>query len=189
MRWKAHFFLNPTTDSSPKQTYGFKTRKCPPQIEELKKFENDLFKMVEEIRFRTVNDQFLNNLKRDINSIKTSDKVVVSADKSRNMYKMDKSEYTKLLDENITKSYKKADSKHLNEINTECRTISTKLGIADRTEITSEKQAYITLKDHKDNFVNKPTCRLINPAKSNLAKSNQQNCQRDDESKSVAKHR
>ena len=64
MRWKAHFFLNPTTDSSPKQTYGFKTRKCPPQIEELKKFENDLFKMVEDIRFRTVNDQFLNALKR-----------------------------------------------------------------------------------------------------------------------------
>ena len=30
------------------------------------------------------------------------------------------------------------------------------------------KEAFITLKDHKDNFASKPTCRLINPATSEL---------------------
>jgi hypothetical protein len=32
----------------------------------------------------------------------------------------------------------------------------------------AKKQAFITLKDHKENFANKPTCRLINPTKSEI---------------------
>ena len=32
----------------------------------------------------------------------------------------------------------------------------------------TKKQAFITLKDHKENFNNNPTCRLINPAKSEM---------------------
>ena len=32
----------------------------------------------------------------------------------------------------------------------------------------SRKQAFISLKDHKENFLNNPKCRLINPAKSDL---------------------
>ena len=38
----------------------------------------------------------------------------------------------------------------------------------------AERQAFITLKDHKDNFVNKPTCRLINPAKSEIGRISKQ---------------
>ena len=34
----------------------------------------------------------------------------------------------------------------------------------------AEQQAFITLKDHKENFQNKPTCRLINPAKSEIGR-------------------
>lgn len=32
----------------------------------------------------------------------------------------------------------------------------------------AKQQAFVTLKDHKENFQNKPSCRLINPAKSEL---------------------
>ena len=35
-------------------------------------------------------------------------------------------------------------------------------------EVFAEKKAYITLKDHKPNFRTKPSCRLINPAKSEI---------------------
>ena len=35
-------------------------------------------------------------------------------------------------------------------------------------EALAEKNAYITLKDHKENFINQPKCRLINPTKSEL---------------------
>ena len=32
------------------------------------------------------------------------------------------------------------------------------------------KEAFITLKDHKENFENKPTCRLINPSKPEIGR-------------------
>ena len=35
-------------------------------------------------------------------------------------------------------------------------------------ECLANQQAFVTLKDHKDNFQNNPTCRLINPAKSEM---------------------
>ena len=37
--------------------------------------------------------------------------------------------------------------------------------IFDRIEINGTSNCFITLKDHKENFVNHPTMRLINPAK------------------------
>ena len=37
-------------------------------------------------------------------------------------------------------------------------------------DTTASKNAFITLKDHKPNFDNKPTCRLINPTKSEIGK-------------------
>ena len=46
----------------------------------------------------------------------------------------------------------------------------TKLGIDDRVDTTVEKDVFITLKDYKPNFANKPTCRLINPTKSEIGK-------------------
>ena len=43
-----------------------------------------------------------------------------------------------------------------------------------RTEQIAKQQAFITLKDHKDNFANHPTCRLINPVKNELGKVSKQ---------------
>ena len=48
--------------------------------------------------------------------------------------------------------------------------IAKKLRIADRVDTKAEKDAFITLKDHKPNFANKSTCRLINPTKSEIGK-------------------
>ena len=42
--------------------------------------------------------------------------------------------------------------------------------LADRIDHLAKTGGFITLKDHKENFVNKPTCRLINPAKTELGK-------------------
>ena len=38
----------------------------------------------------------------------------------------------------------------------------------DRIGQFADKMAYITIKDHKDNFLNNTKCRLINPAKSEI---------------------
>ena len=48
------------------------------------------------------------------------------------------------------------------------------LNIDNRTEKIAKQQAFITLKDHKENFANHPTCRPINPAESELGKVSKQ---------------
>ena len=97
-------------------------------------------------------------MKQDIAQIKNSDRVIVSADKTRNFYKMDALDYQKILRENVTKSYKLAKEQQLNNINQETKRMATESNIADRIEVMAKQEAYITLKDHKDNFVNNPTC-------------------------------
>ena len=46
-------------------------------------------------------------LRDDIKEVKTSNKMFVLANKSRHISKMEKDEYNKLLQGNITKTYKK----------------------------------------------------------------------------------
>ena len=90
------------------------------------------------------------------------------ADKTTNVYKLDVDQYQKLLTDNITANYKKSNSSMKTEIDIEAKNIASKLSIEDRVESYAKRNAYITLKDHKDNFPNNPKCRLINPAKSEI---------------------
>ena len=89
------------------------------------------------------------------------------ADKTTNLYELEKTQCDKLLHSSITSTYKKADEKVIDDINLEVKELATSLNIEDRMECLA-KQAFITLKDHKENFKNNPTCRLINPAKSEM---------------------
>ena len=108
MRWKTLEFLGKLdNDDNNRETYGFKSTKCPPVVPELSQFENHLMYLVKNLEFRKVNNEFQNKLNNDINQIKTSDKVFVAADQSRHIYKMEKDQYKKLLEENSTKTYKK----------------------------------------------------------------------------------
>ena len=66
--------------------------------------------------------------------------------------------------DNITKTYKKSN----NSINLDAKHLAKNLEIADRVECMARQPAYITLKDHMENFNINPKCRLINPAKSEL---------------------
>ena len=170
MRWKAHFFLNPDTTPCSKETYGFKSTKNPPPIEELKDFEDDMLKMIQSVKFKQVNNPFLNKLKEDTDSIQTEPKLLIAADKTTNFHKLEPSEYNDLLEKNITTSYKKAQPETTQAIHKQNKDIATKRGIDDRVDTTANKDAFITLKDHKPNFTNKPTCRLINPTKSEIGK-------------------
>ena len=119
MRWKAFFFdKNENQDKNDdeeedddKQShkFGFKSRKCPPQIEDMEKFEEDLLDMVQNIKFRRVDGLFQNTLKEDIKKIRNSDKAFIFAYKTTNLYKVDKTQCDKLLRDSITSTKKKAD--------------------------------------------------------------------------------
>ena len=71
----------------------------------------------------------------------------------------------------IYKTYKKASNNQITSINNEAKKIASELELDDRIEVTAQRESFITLKDHKPNFSHAPTCRLINPTKSELGKA------------------
>lgn len=172
MRWKAFFSEQNKTDRNNNESshFGFKSKKCPPQNENLNNFEADVYDMIKNIEFRQVRDDFQDQLQHDIKRINNSTKAFIPADKTVNYYEVDKATHNKLLKDSITSTYKKANTNTITTINDEAKGIATSLNIDDRAERMAERQAFITLKDHKDNFQNRPTCRLINPAKSEIGR-------------------
>ena len=70
--------------------------------------------------------------------------------------------------DNVTAAYKRTDQQSEHTTNMEAKTIANNLELSDRIDVLAAKPAYVTLKDHKANFRSHPTCRLINPSKSEI---------------------
>ena len=173
MRWRAHYYLTKgKDDENVNEHYGFKSRRSPPNIVELNAFEEDLVKLIETVTFRKFHDKFQDALRKDIGDINRSKSVFVPADKTRNVYEIGRQQYDKLLRENVTKHYRTADENAYDDINVAARNIVNQLGsgLAERMDAMAKSEAYITLKDHKENFADKLPCLLINPAKSEMGK-------------------
>ena len=170
-RWKAYFFeknMEKDVDEGKSKNFGFKSNKAPPQNADLHAFEDDLYAMVRNIDFRRPPNEFQSKLDDDVKQINSSSNVLVFADKTTNLYSVSKETYQKLLNENITKNYKKTDESVKSDINKEAKCIAQKLKLDDRMEAYADRKAFITLKDHKENFRNSLKCRLLNPAKSEV---------------------
>jgi len=170
MRWRALFFDNPSeTENVTNRNYGFRSEKTPPQNKELLQFENDLYSMIKNLQWRESKlSQFQVELSKDLKEMKSSNQLYVPADKTTNVYKISAEQYSQLLKSNITSNYKKADKDTQMSIDREAKGIAVELGLQSKVECYAERDAFITLKDHKDNFANNPKCRLINPAKSEI---------------------
>ena len=69
-----------------------------------------------------------------------------------------------------TKGIKKSNDEAVSKITAGDKTIAERLDLSDRIDTTAKRESFITLKDHKPNFRNKPTCRLINPCKPELGR-------------------
>ena len=168
MRWKAHFFENPTT-SERKETFGFNSEKSPPLVKDLLGFESDMYALIKGIEFKQhYGSKLQQKINKDIKDMRSSSCLFVQADKTTNIYKLSPEYYNKLLNDNITSSYAKQNDELKATIDVEAKKVAEKLGIADRAEAFAKRDAYITLKDHKENFPNNPKCRLINPAKGEM---------------------
>ena len=61
--------------------------------------------MIKNTEFKFVSKNFQRQINDYIKTINSSDKVFVYADKSQNIYKIDKDQYAKLLNENITTNF------------------------------------------------------------------------------------
>ena len=170
MRWKAHFFLKGEKSQENTRNFGLSSNKTPPTVLELKPFEEDVIKLLETIKFRDTKDYFQGTLANDLKKINSSDKMFAFADKTRNIYETSLDTYNKLLHDNITKTYKHGSEENISEINNELNHIANKLSIGNRIDCMKKREAFISLKDHKENFQNNPKCRLISPAKSDSGK-------------------
>ena len=169
-RRKAHFFLKGEKNQENTNHFSLSSNKTPPTILELKPFEEDVLKLSENIKFRDTKNHFQENLANDLKKINSSNKIFVFADKTRNIYETSLDTYNKLLHDNITKTYKHGSEDNISEINNELKHIADKLSIGNRIECMKKREAFISLKDHKENFEKNPKCRLINPAKSDSGK-------------------
>ena len=171
--WKVLFFLNPSHKQS-KENFGFKSTKLPPPIPQLKDFEKDLIDLMKNIEFLNQRNDFQDKLKTEEEAIKNEDKLLVAADKTTNFYKVDPEKYQELLEKEVNNDYKKENIQHIQKINKAHKQVVRDLDIADRVFKTVDREAFVTLKDHKENFDNNPKCRLLNPTKGGIGKISKQ---------------
>ena len=74
MRWEAHLYENSGLNASNPLNYIFKSRKCPPQHKDLTQFENGLLELIKIVKFKKLRTKFLDQLHKDMSSIKKSKK-------------------------------------------------------------------------------------------------------------------
>ena len=117
MRWKALEYLGKLNNST-KESYGLKSRKCPPTVKEMTNFEEDLIKlMIKNLECRNVKNEFSKKLADHIKLIKNTKEMLINADKSQNIYKASRESYKKNLVKNIRKTYEKSNKASVNSIN------------------------------------------------------------------------
>ena len=170
LRWRVFFFLNPNEGGEGKETFGFKSLKPAPPSEGLKELESKLIDLIRSVETKKVKNNFQDKLRRDAEKVRSENKMYVSADKTTNFYKLDKDTYNDLLKKNVTNDYKKTDMHTVDKSNQKQKEMVIKLDLEDRVFATAQKDAYITVKDHKDDYQNNTKCRLINPTKPELGK-------------------
>ena len=100
----------------------------------LKAFEADIFSLIGSlVEFKEVKVQ--KKMRTDIARIRKSNEVIWPSDKTRNLYAMEKDQYRRLLQENITKNYKHAPEAAYDDVNGKVQVIATDLKIADRVDV------------------------------------------------------
>ena len=144
--------------------YNVKSQRTPLNNKLLGLFEADLFKSIGKIRFRKDHNHFQTTLNRDIKEFKNSKYIWVRADKTRNIYKINPSNYHEILKNKITDTYKTDYNDTISQINDTLK-LANKLHNEDRLGKFYIKDAYILFKDHKTNFENKLQSRLLIPLK------------------------
>ena len=170
MRWKAIQFSNNENNDSKTKWYGLKSISSPRPVKELTPFENVLISLVKNMKFRKVRNHFQDRLQQDLRRMKASNKTMTFADKTRNIYRLTREEYDKILNDSITATYKKASNNIKKKINAAGKQVLINNKLLKRMQTNGENNCFISLKDHKENFQNNPTVRLINPAKNEFGK-------------------
>ena len=91
MRWRAIFFINNNKEASEDYKEGFnyclKSGRSPLQVKDLIQFEDDLVRIVKELKFHKVKNNFQTKLREAMKQVQTSKKTLTPADKTLNIYR------------------------------------------------------------------------------------------------------
>ena len=92
LRWKAFYFYKEKVhhESEVHNFFGFKSPAAPLQKEHFNSFENQLHN-IQTIEFKTVRNEFLKKLQKDVESIGSLKNMLVFVSKSTNPYKFNDS--------------------------------------------------------------------------------------------------
>ena len=188
LRWRVYFHKMKTESDKEKKkhenhpdvqdvlngqnNFGFKSETMAPEIPELIPFEQSIFEMINKITFRRHNDKFQEYLKEELGKLQEdfAEKVIVTADKGTGLYMCDANWYRKMLRTEISKTYRGAEDSEVHKINEEAAEIAERLKLEKRMQAFPKKEAYVTTKDHKEDFTSNPTYRLINSAKPDIGR-------------------
>ena len=170
VRWRAFHILYPSNREQ-KKTYGFNTTNPPPILPELSLFEEKMFNLIQKIQFHKKGNPLQTKLKQDIRNMKQEPRVIVPADKTSNFYLTEVAQYNTLLQRSVEAECKRGPQDLVTTYDKEDKAVAEELEIADRMiHKTEKREAFISYKDHGENFLNNPKCRLVNPTKSELGK-------------------
>ena len=114
---EAHLCENNSYEGTNPLHFTFKTINCPPQHKDLIQFENNIIELIESFTFRKFHNKNQNTFQKDINFIKMFRNLFIFASKTQNIYETDKGVYLKLLNDNITKTYRKLNNTVYKKIN------------------------------------------------------------------------
>ena len=79
-------------------------------------------------------------------------------------------DYNKLIEKEIQKDYKKETLENVDIVATDHSKVASELDIADIMFKTVPREAFITLKDHKEDFDVNPKVRLLQPTKPDIGR-------------------
>ena len=79
MRWKLFWFKAPFQQKEKKEYYGFKSTTKPPAQFEIKRFKEELIRMVSNIEMRPFNNNLQDRMKEDIQRMKEIKEMIVSS--------------------------------------------------------------------------------------------------------------
>ena len=123
------------------------------------------------VKFRRIKQTPLQStLIQNMEEMNRNNDIYVAADKTDNYFRMPRDNYEKLVHKNVTKEYKKGSIEAVSKVNDEDRKLAEKLELEDRLYAFSAREAFVTIKDHKENYKTNTKCRVINPAKTDFGK-------------------
>ena len=127
--WKAFFILNPGT-AEEKETFGFRTQKSPPTIPKFDLLQGKIINIISNIKFKKGGNNLQSKMRNNLASVRQNpEKLLVAADKSRNLYKMSPAGYKELRKRNVEKEYKRGPDNLLDTINFEDKQVAAELSI------------------------------------------------------------